>query len=196
MAKKQSFWTTVPGILTGLAAVITAVGGLLVVLSQTGLLGGPAGAPEEASGAGGRPGPVESGDGSTTGGQQAEGAREAFTSEREPNDDIASATPIATGASVQAYLTEGDVDVFTFSTGEGFRNVFEIRVTNAGTFAPDVYLYDDLKNQIENEYSITQGADAVIELSAQPGSAYYVSVKDVDGFEGRLGDYRLSVQPR
>lgn len=37
--KKHSFWSTVPGILTGIAAIITAIGGLLVVLSQTGILG-------------------------------------------------------------------------------------------------------------------------------------------------------------
>ena len=32
---RQSFWTTVPGILTGLAALITAVTGLVVGLSRT-----------------------------------------------------------------------------------------------------------------------------------------------------------------
>jgi hypothetical protein len=32
--KSKSFWSTMPGILTGLAAVITAVGGLLIVLSD------------------------------------------------------------------------------------------------------------------------------------------------------------------
>ena len=39
MNDKQSFWTTIPGILTGAAAVITAIGGLLLTLSQTGVLG-------------------------------------------------------------------------------------------------------------------------------------------------------------
>lgn len=39
MSENQSFWSTVPGILTGIAAVVTAVGGLLAVLSQTGVLG-------------------------------------------------------------------------------------------------------------------------------------------------------------
>lgn len=39
MSEKQSFWSTVPGILTGIAAIITAIGGLLVVLSQTSVLG-------------------------------------------------------------------------------------------------------------------------------------------------------------
>ncbi len=36
---KQSFWTTLPGILTAIAAVITAVGGLLVALHTAGLIG-------------------------------------------------------------------------------------------------------------------------------------------------------------
>lgn len=34
MSKEKSFWTTVPGILTGIAAVITAIGGLVIVLNQ------------------------------------------------------------------------------------------------------------------------------------------------------------------
>jgi hypothetical protein len=34
---KQSFWTTVPGILTGIAAIITAIGGLIAVLNSAGL---------------------------------------------------------------------------------------------------------------------------------------------------------------
>jgi hypothetical protein len=38
MTEKHSFWSTMPGILTGLAGVISALGGLLLVLFQTGLL--------------------------------------------------------------------------------------------------------------------------------------------------------------
>ncbi len=34
---KKSFWTTVPGILTGLAALITAIGGLLVAFDSSSL---------------------------------------------------------------------------------------------------------------------------------------------------------------
>jgi hypothetical protein len=34
-----SFWTTFPGILTGVAGLITAVAGLLVALNQTGVIG-------------------------------------------------------------------------------------------------------------------------------------------------------------
>lgn len=34
MAKKGSFLTSLPGILTGVAAIITAVGGLLLILNQ------------------------------------------------------------------------------------------------------------------------------------------------------------------
>ncbi|MBN1976451.1 MAG: Ig-like domain-containing protein [Anaerolineae bacterium] len=38
-ASKRSFWKTVPGILSGVAAVITALGGLLTVLITNGILG-------------------------------------------------------------------------------------------------------------------------------------------------------------
>ncbi|MEH6357511.1 MAG: hypothetical protein V7745_00875 [Pseudomonadales bacterium] len=39
MAEKGSFWLSVPGILTGVAAIITAVGGLLIALAQLGYIG-------------------------------------------------------------------------------------------------------------------------------------------------------------
>lgn len=39
MSKEKSFWTTVPGILTGIAAVITAIGGLVIVLNQVDVTG-------------------------------------------------------------------------------------------------------------------------------------------------------------
>ncbi len=39
MSEQKSFFTTLPGILTGLAALITAVAGLLYALSATGILG-------------------------------------------------------------------------------------------------------------------------------------------------------------
>lgn len=39
MSEKKSFWTTLPGILTGIAGIITALGGLLVILFQIGVIG-------------------------------------------------------------------------------------------------------------------------------------------------------------
>jgi len=39
MNSKKSFWSTLPGVLTGIAAVITAIGGTIGVLYQTGTIG-------------------------------------------------------------------------------------------------------------------------------------------------------------
>lgn len=39
MSEKKSFWTTLPGILTGVAGIITATGGLLIILYQIGVIG-------------------------------------------------------------------------------------------------------------------------------------------------------------
>jgi hypothetical protein len=44
--QRQNFWTTLPGILTGIAAVVTAVTGLIVGVSQLGWLESRAGRPE------------------------------------------------------------------------------------------------------------------------------------------------------
>jgi hypothetical protein len=45
----KGFWQTVPGLLTGTAAVLTAIGGLLAVLFQMGVLGAADSAPPQAS---------------------------------------------------------------------------------------------------------------------------------------------------
>lgn len=37
---RKSFWTTLPGILTALATILTAIGGLIGTLAATGLIGG------------------------------------------------------------------------------------------------------------------------------------------------------------
>lgn len=44
----KSWWTTAPGLLTALAAIITAVGGLVAALGQAGLFGGKAETPAPA----------------------------------------------------------------------------------------------------------------------------------------------------
>jgi hypothetical protein len=44
MPDEKSFWTTVPGIITGLAAIVTAVTGLVVALNGAGLFSKPAAA--------------------------------------------------------------------------------------------------------------------------------------------------------
>ncbi len=40
MNDKKSFWVTLPGILTGVAAIITATGGIIATLYQVGVVGG------------------------------------------------------------------------------------------------------------------------------------------------------------
>ncbi len=47
--RTKGFWQTAPGILTGIAAVLSAVGGLLVVLLQLGILGGSSNTPPPTS---------------------------------------------------------------------------------------------------------------------------------------------------
>lgn len=39
MSEKKSFWTTLPGILTGVAGIITATAGLIGILYQIGVIG-------------------------------------------------------------------------------------------------------------------------------------------------------------
>ncbi|NKX54185.1 hypothetical protein [Arthrobacter mobilis] len=57
--KPASWWTTMPGILTAAAALITAVTGLVVGLAQAGLLGRPGPEPGPAASSPAAPGPAE-----------------------------------------------------------------------------------------------------------------------------------------
>ncbi len=188
MAKKHSFWSTIPGMLTGIAAIISAVGGLLVVLYQIGFININ----------------DKDGDGETKPAVAQENSESqrtdtliGQTEEKEPNEHFSEATFISVDTKVNAYLTEGnDIDVFTFETGQGYRNVFEIILNNQGSFAPDIMILDKTKNRIENKYSITPGSDVIIPLSAQPSAKYFVKVKDLDGFTGRLGNYQLTVKTK
>jgi hypothetical protein len=49
MPDEKNFWTTVPGIITGLAAIVTAITGLIVALNGAGLFSKPAAANKAAS---------------------------------------------------------------------------------------------------------------------------------------------------
>jgi hypothetical protein len=48
-ARAPRWWQTLPGLVTAVATLVTAAGGLLVILAQTGMIGGtiPAAAPEK-----------------------------------------------------------------------------------------------------------------------------------------------------
>ena len=61
-AEKPSFWKTAPGILTGIAAVVTAAAALLTALDKAGLLSGGATPPPQENAAEG--GVTTSGDNS------------------------------------------------------------------------------------------------------------------------------------
>jgi len=45
--RDKSFWSTIPGILTGVAAIITAIGGLVAALYTAGIIGGRSTSPNE-----------------------------------------------------------------------------------------------------------------------------------------------------
>jgi len=79
MSESKPFFATLPGILSGLAALITAIGGLLFALHQTGLLG-TAPAPDTAiDGAGGTAAPANTAAASATASAGAAGGASAGT---------------------------------------------------------------------------------------------------------------------
>ncbi len=60
-------------------------------------------------------------------------------SEREPNDTMSSAQPLDETLTMRGYLTQGDVDIFSFSVPEGGR-VYRLQVLGRGTGVSEVTL--------------------------------------------------------
>lgn len=109
------FWRTLPGVLTAMAALLTAVGGLVVALHQTGILGG-----RPAAGASYTPlasGGGTSGTSSTSGGTSGStGGGGPVAGDGAPGNTPtgASTTGAATARSLALAGTEVRVDVATF----------------------------------------------------------------------------------
>lgn len=108
----------------------------------------------------------------------------------EPNDDLASAKPLKTGAAVEGnVMDKADEDWYRVSAvpGAGIKVALE---NLSDTLTPDIQIRDAQKNQIAHEYRTSGGANVEVVAKSQPGADYIVRVAS---FGGNAGKYRLKV---
>jgi hypothetical protein len=108
----------------------------------------------------------------------------------EPNDVAESATSIMLSEEVSANILDArDTDWYRFTAprdGE-LRVVFRNEST---TLAPDLFLYNANKAQLQEQYNSTPGADHSLVFTAQAGQDYFVRVPF---YQGR-GAYSLTIE--
>lgn len=111
----KGFWQTVPGILTGLAAVLTAIGGLFAVLLQIGIIGGSDNTPP--------PGPVANAQSTRPG-----AASTPTTANAAAPGGWANATAVMTANDGKEYTSRAETFRFCISAGAGiyFNNAQDI----------------------------------------------------------------------
>jgi hypothetical protein len=121
----------------------------------------------------------------------AESSVQASTEEKEPNEDITTATVIAEGTTVRGSIrTDEDQDFFRFNPSS-YKTRVVIRTRSAASFILMVIVYDHVENLI-GMYSATAIQPATFSFESTPASNYYLMVK-TPGI-GAPGNYELVVR--
>lgn len=119
------------------------------------------------------------------------GAEASEAAEQEPNDTIFQANAVAVGQSVSGEISMADdVDFFKFHYDGNLRDRVAIRLENPSpSLRPALTQFDHAKNQVEEYYASTSGADLEAAISVEPGADFYLRVA---GRSGSTGAYKLS----
>lgn len=182
---QRSWWQTIPGLLAAAAGVITAITGLIVALHQVGIWEKKREA-TQVTVASPPPTSKEAGKDQPT--------LLPMREEKESNDDITTANPIALGATIRGRLaTDKDRDFFTFRTSS--QSADNIRVILRKRFFAEVEVYDAAERRVAARSEVL---DRPVSFSfrSEPESSYYIVVKhDVTATPSmRRGDYELVVR--
>jgi hypothetical protein len=107
----------------------------------------------------------------------------------EPNESILEAREITLGQDVEAnVMDQTDVDVYKVSVPAG---PVQVTLTNrSATLVPDLFLFDENRNQVAREYRPTAGSHTMAQGMATAPGTWYVSAK---AFSGAGGAYTLKV---
>ena len=114
--------------------------------------------------------------------------------EAEPNNNPASANPLAPGAQIDGVIEkDGDADYYKVSASKPVRDLVEVSLENLSeTLPPKLTLYDQNKSKLGNEYyDYTPGANLTFSYTAEVGGTNYVRVSDVTNAGGA---YRLHLR--
>lgn len=111
--------------------------------------------------------------------------------ETEPNDNPASANPVALGTQIDgAIQKEGDADYYKVTASKPVRDLVKVSLENLSeTLQPELSLYDQNKSKIGSDHSdYTPGANLAFSFTAEIGATNYVRVS---GLSNTSGAYRL-----
>jgi hypothetical protein len=109
----------------------------------------------------------------------------------EPNDEITAAKPLSPGQTIEAgIMDDQDPDYYQVRAAAAGTLTATLKNTST-TLAPWIGIYDEQKNRIHTDHSVTPGADLDRAFAVEPGKTYYVHVS---GGQGSSGSYTLVVK--
>ncbi len=115
--------------------------------------------------------------------------------ESESNNDIYTPNQAPLGKSVRAAIADpSDVDYFTFTTPQTFRDIIKIEIENqSNTLRPQIALFDEDKHKFweNNGYNWTPGQDLEHAYVSEPNSINHIAISGYDS----AGDYQLIISP-
>jgi hypothetical protein len=116
---------------------------------------------------------------------------QASTEEKEPNNDMTTATVITEGTTLRGLIaTDQDQDVFRVSPS-GYKTRVIVRTHSSPSFVPMITVYDHVEKLLATRPA-TVFEPATFSFESIPGGIYYIMVKSV--VSGARGDYELVVQ--
>jgi hypothetical protein len=116
---------------------------------------------------------------------------QAATEDKEPNNDITTATVITEGTTVRGLLeTDQDQDFFRLNPS-GYKTGVRLRASSSSSFVPFVVVYDHVEKML-GMYPATFIQPATLSFESIPGSTYYIAVRSPGS--GHRGSYELEVR--
>jgi hypothetical protein len=111
--------------------------------------------------------------------------------DKEPNNDITTATGITEGSTVRGVIaTDQDQDFFKLNPS-GYKIRVIVRTHSSPSFVPMVIIYDHVEKQLAM-HPATVIQPASLSFASIPGSIYYIVVKPIAS--DQRGDYELVVR--
>ena len=214
MSGKKSFWTTIPGILTGLAAVITAATGLYIATNRDDIGNQPeklTSTPSLTEVQSIKPSTLQSIDKVKSITSESQSKVDTLTKtdkaetsesgnlesmESESNDDLSQSTSIPLGKWIDASIgSESDVDYYRIKTPETYADLVKIELENQSTtLKPYIGVYLENKQLLGGtsgyQSTVTAGQDVEYTFNGDPDTNYYIQVTSLDK---KPSNYKLKV---
>jgi hypothetical protein len=176
--RAHSFWKTLPGILTAVAAIITAVGGTLAILLQVGIIGGAGKGPERPAAATQPAAIVSASTATATGSAPAAGA-----SAGRPWSDVQARITAKDGTTT---VIRAETLRFCFSGGAG---------VNLNDSLDIAFEKMSLIEVLRSDVALSAGGKATLRVTLTSGTVKEGSITSGCDFFGQAEEGRYSLYP-